>query len=192
MFPPSPRSLQKRPSMKFDAKKTQFHPQFALNWWLHREPYRILFFFDVRQPLEHIRMPIGYSCDFNQPATTTPLTSFTILYREHKTVDHITNKNGVTISEVLKRVSKTTKGKMSSKTGKNLPHALKTWQRNSLEGFHPDNEMRVFDLLGDRVLFAGLTPADPALIRARLGDKPHKTSNVFVAEFEGLDAGRAL
>lgn len=106
MFPPSPHSLRKRPSLEFDMKKTQSFPQFALDWWLHREPYRILFYFDVRQSLEHIRMPIGYSCDFNQPATTTPVTPITILYREHSTVDHIANKNGVTISEVLKRVSK--------------------------------------------------------------------------------------
>ncbi|KAG8907918.1 hypothetical protein FRC01_007538 [Tulasnella sp. 417] len=192
MFPPSPRSLQKRPSLEFDAKKTQFHPEFAVNWWLHREPHRILFYFDVRYPLEKLSMPIGYSCNFNQPATTRPTTSITILYREHKTVDHIANKNGVTINEVLKRVSKTMKGKMNLKTGQTFPHVVTAWQTNSLEGLHPDGQMKLFDLLGDRVLFAGLTPADPALIRARLREKPHKTSNVFVAEFETLDAGRAL
>ncbi|KAG8951726.1 hypothetical protein FRC04_005747 [Tulasnella sp. 424] len=192
MFPPSPHSLQKRPSLEFDLKKAQPLPQIALNWWLHREPSRIIFYFDVRRTFEHIRMPSGYSCDFNQSATTTPITSITILYREHTTVDQIANKNGVTISEVLKRISKTMRGKMDSKTGRTLPHVLTTWQKNSLQGFHPDNNMNVFDLVGDRVLFAGLRPADPALIQARFGKKPHKTSNVFVAEFEGLDAGRAL
>lgn len=51
---------------------------------------------------------------------------------------------------------------------------------------------KVFDLDGDRILFAGLKPADPALIRARFAKNPHKTSNVFVAEFEGFDACRVL
>ncbi|KAG9019750.1 hypothetical protein FRB90_009620 [Tulasnella sp. 427] len=193
MFPPSPHSIRKRPSLEFGLKRSKSWVQpFAVNWWLHREPSQILFHFDVRRPLEQIKQAAGYACDFNQPATTTPLTSVTILYREHTTIDTIENKSGVTINQVLKRIAKTLNGKMDPKTGQRLPHALNNWQKNAVQGFHPDGHMRLYDLMGDRVLFAGLTPADPALIHARYGDKPHKISNVFVAEFELITAPCAL
>lgn len=109
MFPPSPHSLKKHPSLEFGVKPKPQAPlvnPVAISWWLRREPYRVQFFFDVRKSLKHIKMPSRHKCDFAQAATSTPVTSMTILYREHRTVDTITSKKAVTIDQVLKRISK--------------------------------------------------------------------------------------
>lgn len=82
------------------------------------------------------------------------------------------------------------RGEIQTKVSQTPPDVQAAWHNNAINGFHPDNEMRMFDLVGNRFLFAGLTPADPALVQARLGHKAHRTPNVFVAEFEDLYAAR--